>query len=336
MSNTNSNNNKNDEIDFKLIYKIILQSKKFIFFFTLIMTLLLSTYSFYKIKNSNEVFMPIFTSEATVRIGSYKDPIMECVAEKDIRDNLDGWRCKKIRRNFQTIEEFSELKKILETNFPNTSALSNSFTYQGNHIFKIQVKSDSISNSEKELLKITSFVDSRHEDLIRELKIKNNNSYLSFLDKYNSELLTLDRKIKKMNIRKNLLLDKLLLLDLEIKKSDENFLKFYQLEKKLTSFDLETLQSELSNLEKLEKNSTVYEIHGSKLQALYQLSNSFKNNNSEEYYLKTVIENHATKNTVELIVSDTNKNMLLIFRSFILGLMISLTIVLLRFRKMVF
>jgi hypothetical protein len=336
MNNQNSKSNE-DYIDYKLIWLLLYNSKLFIIAFSLIFAFITAIYLAVNSYDDGPINISSYTSSAEILIGSYKNKGMDCMPENDIRDDASGYRCKreKYSDQFSTINEFSDLKVLVKNTFPDINNSKINLTYKGNHLFKIDVHSSSKKNAEDKMLEIIAFTLNHHKLLMEKVKNKRDNDSKSYRDTYNLELMKIEKKLIELKMLKEILVDKTRVLKSFISSNENhNERKIHEIEALLVKKQIDILEPEISNLAHLAKNSMKFEIHGTRLQALYQLFIDNKDLLSEDNYIDTsVVEGIST---VEKITTFESKESQLVGKNFILGFILSIMIVLFRSRKKIF
>ena len=318
--NPKETHQKDDEIDFKMVWFLIIESKRFIVIVTLAFTIATAIFLY---------FRPTYVSSATLELGSYPMENVVCHSYADIlRYYNRSWLNDKLTLNCDVIEAKdslldnpTKLKKLLHSTFSRVSDVSVSYSSPSDNKMLIDVYSTNQENTENILLEIVTFIKKTQQLHIDELREERKKALKEYTDKYHSELSTYNNKVIELETPKNTLIEKLNLLKNRINSPlSEVEKKIDELEIILTEFHLENIEIELTILS---DNST-------EKQTLNALNMKRKD------YQKLVSEN-LYKNSE--IVGDINtglykeKNNSIILRSFAIGLMLSLLVVLFRSRN---
>jgi hypothetical protein len=329
------NNNPNDYlledgIDLKALFKLLINSKKLIIVTTLIITLLGAIYSFQK--------APVYKSTALIEIGQYYDTFKK----KNI-----------------LLEDVKQLIQNLRIVFIHKSNDNKSLSIQKieNRLIKIEIDKPSIELGKQILDEVITYIENKHlnplQRLVNQLKYK-----IESLNNQIENIKSLNNKIEyeKLRIANNIIIleTKLPQIDLKIKAlnkiilEDQANLKLLESDpdlfiKKATQSPtlnhvLHNYRDQLLDLEAKKINLSL-EIDNLEIQLQFSESNNLESEkifkllqekDSLELELAFLKQNSTKTQLVgKILTIDTGgTKRLIIFLSFIFGLFLSITIVL--------
>ena len=215
---------KEDGIDFKIVWLLIIESKRFIVLVTLALTIATAIFVY---------FRPTYISSATIELASYVGPTR--------------YWCQFIGKNNceehdQLIDSFAASRGLIQATYPQVSKLNISYSQSRFRELVINVYSTE-KNTEKKLLEVITFLKNTHQLKIDEMRESHERLATLYNNKYNDALSPLNNKIMVLEALKKALIEKLNLLNKIAEKTID------ELEIVVTEQHLETIEFELSTLQ---------------------------------------------------------------------------------------
>ena len=313
---------KEDEIDFKMIWFSIIESKRFIIIVTLAFTIASAIFVYFKPP------IPTYVSSATIEIGSYKKESVRCEhSEYLLRYPNTFSGCHITDKDIYThIQNAQPLIKLLQSTFSRDSVLSISYSSPSANKILIDVYSIN-QNTENILLEIETFIKKKHQstiDKIKESRIRN----LKLHDnKYKHELSLLNNKIIGLEALKNTLIKKLNLLNNRINSINSSL---SEAEKKIDESEIILTEYHLKNIEIELLNLVQAKTKDHHLQALEAIRSDHRKLVNENFYKNSEIAGDIVTGLYITVKEQKNQ---IILRGFFIGLILSLLVILFRSRN---
>ena len=286
---------KEDGIDFKIVWLLIIESKRFIVLVTLALTIATAMFVY---------FRPTYISSATIELASY-------VGETRYWCHFIGKNnCDK---HNQLIDSFSTSRGLIQANYPQVSKLNISYSQSRFDELVINVDS-SQENTEKKLLEIVTFIKNTHQLKIDELRESHERLVTLYKNKYNDALAPFNNKIIVLEALKKALIEKLNLLNKIAEKTID------ELEIVVTEQHLETIEIELSTLSQ-------QKIYDTELVTLNEKRKLYQALLPESVYQNSELVGGIVTSVYK------KKDFIIILRNLLIGLILSLLIVLFKARN---
>ena len=309
---------KEDEIDFKIVWLLIIESKRFIVLATLALTIATAMFVY---------FRPTYISSATIELARYENETRDChsIAEHNFNLLNDFGTFRFIENsncedNYSLIDSSSTMRGLLQATYPQVSNLNISYSSPSHNKILINVHSNQ-ENTETILLEIVTFIKDTHQLKIDVIKESRERLFTLYNNKYNDALSTLNNKTIGLEALKKALIEKLSLLNKVALSGGEKTID--ELEIVVTEQHLETIEIELSALS---------------LQKMYDTDLVTLNEKRKAYKALLSASLYQNSELVGSVVTGLHKKKdnTTVLRSFFIGLILSLLIVLFKSRKKIF
>lgn len=291
---------KEDKIDFKIVWLLIIESKRFIVLVTLAFTIATAMFVY---------FRPTYISSATIELASYVGETRAWCHSIDMPANCEP--------HDTLIDSFSSLRVLLQDTYPSKlnisfSKLNISYFSPSHNTILINVNSNQ-ENTEKILLEIVTFIKNTQQLKIDVMRESNEHLFTLYDNKYNNVAQSpLNNKLISLEALKKALIEKLNLLNKIAEKTID------ELEIVVTEKHLETIEFELSTLQ----------------QKIYTQLRTF-NEKRKLHQPLLAVSHYQNSELVGGIVTGLykKKDNTTILRNLFIGLMLSLLIVLFKARN---
>ena len=286
---------KEDGIDFKIVWLLIIESKRFIVLVTLALTIATAVFVY---------FRPTYISSATINLARY-------IGE-------ESYWCHFIEKNNcdvndVLIDSFGGSRGLIQATYPQDSKLN--ISYSQSRFSELVITVDyTQENTEKKLLEIITFIKNAHQLKIDEMRESHERLVTLYNNKYNDALAPLNNKIIVLEALKKALIEKLNLLNKIAEKTID------ELEIVVTEQHLETIEIELSTLSQ---------------QKIYDTELVTLNEKRKLYQALLPVSVYRNSELVGGIVTGVykKKEYIIILRNLLIGLILSLLIVLFKARN---
>ena len=319
-----------NQINLSQIFDILSESKKFIISFTLLVTLICTTLVFYFEKPTQII------SSVGLQIGSLNQI-------EQIKGGVEE----------EIIQSPSDLIKDLQNKFAQRNDFDISYKTDNLSLINIQSKSYSVELNKKHLKEVIEFILNHHKKIIKDttqinidkLRKKINENIVRYNNFQVNENLIISLKINDLEVAINIINKKLEILNLAIKNLKISEFPSASLDFKFRVIDLEQDKSMyIKKLTNLKKSKSEALLNNNSDFSLTSKEYPYKNQDGLDYikliiYLKDEInklnsfKNIDSSQYGEIVFSQTHKfTKFLIFISFWLSLMLSILIVIVRYR----